>query len=261
MRNERSEFYQTKVLRELDQNYQHESGSIYKLWNYQFVMPRYSQLSLPKQEFRFGITKGHFDKFKDDGLFILFICDTDEKIFVLPVKELLWLGDCPTVDGDQWKLHIKEKEEGFYLYKYGQGKTKKYISQFLNNFRYLRKLELFLIAEEVTEPKKYYEGATTQIMVNTYERNSQARKKCLATHGLGCYICGFNFARFYGDVGKDFIQIHHLKPLSEIKEEYEVDPIKDLRPVCPNCHAMIHMRKPPYTREEILYFINTSQQL
>jgi 5-methylcytosine-specific restriction protein A len=69
-----------------------------------------------------------------------------------------------------------------------------------------------------------------------------------------------NFEKFYGVVGKGFIEVHHLIPLSDIKKEYELDPIKDLRPVCPNCHAMIHMRKPPYTPEEILSLINASQQ-
>ena len=45
--------------------------------------------------------------------------------------------------------------------------------------------------------------------------------------------------------------MHHLRPLSEIGEEYEVDPIEDMRPVCPNCHLMIHRRTPPLKIEEI----------
>ena len=43
-------------------------------------------------------------------------------------------------------------------------------------------------------------------------------------------------------MGKDFIHVHHIIPLNEIKEEYTVDPIKDLVPVCPNCHAMLHRK-------------------
>ena len=45
--------------------------------------------------------------------------------------------------------------------------------------------------------------------------------------------------------------MHHLLPLSEIKISYVVDPKEDLRPVCPNCHAVIHRRNPPFTLEEV----------
>ncbi|OME66036.1 hypothetical protein BSK65_22915 [Paenibacillus odorifer] len=56
----------------------------------------------------------------------------------------------------------------------------------------------------------------------------------------------FYFYENYGEVGKDFIYVYHLKPLHEVKEEYEVDAIEDLRPVRPNCHAMLHKRKPAF---------------
>jgi len=45
--------------------------------------------------------------------------------------------------------------------------------------------------------------------------------------------------------------------LEDIKDEYEVDPINDLRPVCPNCHAMLHRKKPPLTIEELETIINS----
>ncbi|MFG3611289.1 hypothetical protein [Rummeliibacillus stabekisii] len=45
--------------------------------------------------------------------------------------------------------------------------------------------------------------------------------------------------------------VHHLKELHTIGESYEVEPIADLRPVCPNCHAILHKRKPAYSIEEI----------
>ncbi|MFM6356828.1 MAG: HNH endonuclease, partial [Planktothrix sp.] len=76
-------------------------------------------------------------------------------------------------------------------------------------------------------------------------------KKCIEYYGTNCYVCGFDFENVFGEIGKDFIHVHHLIPLSEINQEYEVDPIKDLRPVCPNCHAMIHRKNPPFTIEEI----------
>ena len=63
--------------------------------------------------------------------------------------------------------------------------------------------------------------------------------------------CGIDLAEKYGEKGEKFIHVHHLKPVSEVGAQYEVDPIKDLIPVCPNCHAMIHRRAPPYTIDEV----------
>ena len=101
------------------------------------------------------------------------------------------------------------------------------------------------------EDSSLFEGLKKQITVNTYERNSKARQECIKHYGARCIICGFNFEEKYGEIGKGFIHVHHIKPLSEINEKYEINPIEDLRPVCPNCHAMIHKRKPAYSIEEI----------
>jgi 5-methylcytosine-specific restriction protein A len=57
--------------------------------------------------------------------------------------------------------------------------------------------------------------------------------------------------QIYGDLGKYIIEVHHIVPLSEIGKQYIVDPVKDLVPICPNCHTMIHMRTPCYTIEEM----------
>ncbi len=111
--------------------------------------------------------------------------------------------------------------------------------------------ETSILPEEVVEDRRYFEGAHKEIVVNAYERNTEARKKCIERYGFSCYVCGFNFEKAYGDLGVGFIQVHHLKSLAEIGAEYEVDPIRDLRPVCPNCHAMIHRKHPPYSLEEV----------
>jgi 5-methylcytosine-specific restriction enzyme A len=105
--------------------------------------------------------------------------------------------------------------------------------------------------DEVPNNKNYYEGATKSVRVNVYERNDKARLDCINHYGWSCCICGFDFEEAYGEMGIGFIHVHHLKPLSEIGEEYQVDPIEDLRPVCPNCHAMIHSRKQPHSIEEV----------
>ncbi len=97
----------------------------------------------------------------------------------------------------------------------------------------------------------YSEGSKKEINVNRYERDPQARKKCLDYYGYECRVCEMSFEERYGKIGKSFIHVHHLKPLSEIDKEYNIDPIRDLRPVCPNCHAMIHRKNPPFSIEKI----------
>lgn len=107
------------------------------------------------------------------------------------------------------------------------------------------------LAEEVQYPQRYFEGATRQVAVNVYERNPFARAKCIEVYGPVCFACGFDFEKRYGAIGKGFIHVHHLNSLSEIGDEYELDPLRDLRPVCPNCHAILHRRKPPFAIAEL----------
>jgi predicted HNH restriction endonuclease len=109
-----------------------------------------------------------------------------------------------------------------------------------------------VLAEEVINPEKYQEGTTKLIPVNVYERNPKARKKCLEHYGYNCSVCDFDFGETFGKLGDGFIHVHHLKPLSEIGQEYTLDPIKDLRPVCPNCHSMLHRQTPILSIEELI---------
>ena len=95
------------------------------------------------------------------------------------------------------------------------------------------------------------EGKVIQVFVNKYERNQRARIECIEALGDKCYACGFDFEQTYGDIAKGFIHVHHIKPLSEIKEEYSVDPKNDLVPLCPNCHAVVHLTKPELTITEL----------
>jgi 5-methylcytosine-specific restriction protein A len=97
------------------------------------------------------------------------------------------------------------------------------------------------LSKDVCESgKEFYEGAKKTITVNAYERNLDARKACIDALGCSCLICGFNFESTYGERGKGFIHVHHLIPLSDIQCDYKINPITDLIPVCPNCHAMLH---------------------
>ena len=108
-----------------------------------------------------------------------------------------------------------------------------------------------LLPGEVPNPDQYWEGATRQVTVTTYERKRSAREACLRHYGYDCAICGFNFAATYGQLGEGVIHVHHLIPLSDVDGSYRVDPIRDLIPLCPNCHEMVHQEHPPIDPEVI----------
>jgi 5-methylcytosine-specific restriction protein A len=113
-----------------------------------------------------------------------------------------------------------------------------------------------LLAEELPTPEKYSEGARFAVTINAYERNPKARAACVAHHGHVCAVCGFDFARAFGDLGEGFIHVHHVVPIGKIGKEYKINPIKDLIPVCPNCHAMIHRAEPPLTVDQLRQHIS-----
>ena len=105
--------------------------------------------------------------------------------------------------------------------------------------------------ETLSNRREYFAGAVRQVLVNHYERDPAARAACLKRHGYRCSVCSFSFKERYGDIGEDFIHVHHKKPLAMCREEYRLDPEHDLVPVCPNCHAMLHTIDPPWTVEEL----------
>ena len=97
----------------------------------------------------------------------------------------------------------------------------------------------------------YSEGSVERVSVNRYERNSRARLECIRHHGARCAVCDIDFEERYGEIGKGFIHVHHKRPLAALGKRYRLNAVKDLVPVCPNCHAMLHKREPPYDVEEL----------
>jgi 5-methylcytosine-specific restriction protein A len=95
------------------------------------------------------------------------------------------------------------------------------------------------------------EGALLRITVNRYERDPVARQKCIEHYGPVCVVCGFDFEKRYGAIGAGFIHVHHLVDIASIGGRYQVDPVRDLRPVCPNCHAMLHQERPAMSIENL----------
>lgn len=117
-------------------------------------------------------------------------------------------------------------------------------------------IEKIVYPDEVDSDIEYPEGKTKKTLVNSYERNPLARKKCIEHFGLNCQVCDFNFKEKFGELGKDFIHVHHKIDIATLGNEYFVDPLVDLIPVCPNCHSMLHKKKPAYSIEELKQIMN-----
>lgn len=108
------------------------------------------------------------------------------------------------------------------------------------------------------DPTTFNEGAVKQVTINAYERNTDARTICIAKFGAICQVCDFDFEKTYGEMGKGFIHVHHKIDIAIIGKSYQVDPINDLIPVCPNCHAMLHKETPAMNIEKLQRIIQNS---
>jgi 5-methylcytosine-specific restriction enzyme A len=101
--------------------------------------------------------------------------------------------------------------------------------------------------QSIAETKQPYlpmvEGKERSRIQTYYERNPKLRIQAIKIHGTKCVVCGFDFGKKYGPIGEGYIEIHHMTPHASVKGEHEIDPKKDLVPVCSNCHRMIHKPK------------------
>ena len=113
--------------------------------------------------------------------------------------------------------------------------------------------------DEADKEEGYYEGNQFIVSANRYERNPLNRKLCLTAKGYTCQICGMDFENKYGELGHHFIHVHHIIPVSQIGSDYLIDPVKDLIPVCPNCHAMLHRKNPPLKPEDLMEIIHNKE--
>lgn len=116
------------------------------------------------------------------------------------------------------------------------------------------------LPEEVADPKKYVEGACETVSVNAYERDQGARTACIKHFGPTCAVCGFSFGRTYGPAAEGHIHVHHLKPIAKAGGAYVVNPRTDLRPVCANCHSVIHLGNACRSIEEVQVMIAAARE-
>ncbi len=137
----------------------------------------------------------------------------------------------------------------------------------LNNNEYgIEFVDDELIDKENTEPLEtevipQAEGKKKEFYITKYERNPINRKNAIRIHGTKCMICGFDFEAFYGEAGRSVIEVHHVKPLSEVGEEVVINPETDLVCLCSNCHRIVHKKKNGiYSLEEVKEMIKQNGQ-
>jgi 5-methylcytosine-specific restriction protein A len=131
----------------------------------------------------------------------------------------------------------------------------------------LTKTGLLFVAKESTESPKlivslesdtddeFPEGKELTRIHKSKERNSQVvikkKEKVLRESGnLACEVCGFDFVKFYGQIGYGFAECHHIIPLSMLRDEQKTK-LSDLAIVCANCHRILHKTRPLLSIQEL----------
>lgn len=76
------------------------------------------------------------------------------------------------------------------------------------------------------------------------ERNGtvayEAKARALREGRLRCEVCGFDFAAFYGPIGREFIEAHHKTPLARLDpDKGGITKLSDISLLCANCHRMV----------------------
>ncbi len=112
----------------------------------------------------------------------------------------------------------------------------------------LCQIENDVLAESEDDQEVQYDGGNKEgkqkaYYTTRYERNPKNRAECLKINSVKCSVCDFDFESIYGKYGKNYIEVHHIKPLYSLEEEVEINPKTDLIPVCSNCHRIIHRKR------------------
>jgi predicted HNH restriction endonuclease len=145
--------------------------------------------------------------------------------------------------------------------------TENYVYGLARAFIERTQSSLFL-SEGETQPQSsgllgrdFKEGQRVAVYVERIERDNAARAKCIQYHGTICKACSFDFGLAYGELGMGYIHVHHCTTqLSETSGVHNIDPIRDLIPLCPNCHAMVHARTPMLTIEALQLVLRTNMR-
>lgn len=110
----------------------------------------------------------------------------------------------------------------------------------------------------------FQEGEQLRRERTFFSRNPKLREEAIRKHGLNCTVCNFDFATVYGVLGAGYIEMHHLESVSERASKstsgWSIS-AEDVRPLCANCHRMVHRRRPPLSLEELSKLIVRAPQV
>lgn len=179
----------------------------------------------------------NFDQIRDDKEYWL----DEEEYFKSIDGKFMTLRLIEQVSNNQMKLE-NLKANGLKAAPQGPVKIKNVNLQNHIDTYFTDNYQTDFFPDIVKENETEYEGAKKLVTVNKYERSSKARENAVDFHGINCKVCDLNFEEMYGEIGADFIHIHHLIPIHEIGRNYKIDYRSDLIPVCPNCHSMLHRK-------------------
>lgn len=173
--------------------------------------------------------------------------DLTKKQLLTPAKrkglQLLFNYDSTIKNDDITMMHYKPDRPGEELWEKEQKNSLEPLFFEERSLFFKNIVDNDIDSERAQEESYYKDGKTIEYFGTRYERNPVNRAKAIEIHGVTCKACGFNFENVYGERGKDFIEVHHVKPLHTIGAETEINPETDLVPVCSNCHRMIHRKK------------------
>lgn len=163
------------------------------------------------------------------------INNKEDKLWDGKVETLYMAVDIQAVE-NPFSRHLLERIDGGFL-----SKDYKYNYAIVKEYKPGTEVSSDVYSDErSTLDREYNEGHRIKVYVNKYERSKSAREACIREYGYTCAVCQMNFEDRYGELGKNFIHVHHRVPLTEVGKRYVVDPVNDLVPVCPNCHSMLH---------------------
>lgn len=145
---------------------------------------------------------------------------------------------------------------------------------FSQKFDYSDTMEVALSIADTTQRITIYdenmfisEGKIEKKEIKNRTRSKALRDAALAFYSVNgvikCDVCGFSYEEKYGELGKGYIEIHHEKPICEYgtngSAEFISEAIKNVKPLCANCHRMIH-RNPlkPLTISDLKSIIKSS---
>jgi hypothetical protein len=201
------------------------------------------------QRYWFDVTPSLYTERKVD--YLLFTCGYPDNTYVFPVETFSTMIEGASLGGQKQVPNFNIRLDSHKFEPCGLKGKKFDIKTFFNHFDQLRKdsnnislLESIVVDDiDAFQTEERFEGGMGRRYINYYERDPKLRAAAVLIHGTNCTVCKFNFEEFYGKRGAEFIEVHHLRPVSSLKEKVKVNPKTDMTVLCSNCHRMIHRKK------------------